>query len=101
MCGEDSRPTFAEDGRQDDGLESSAHTITRLSNFRFFWIFTDRAFTAAGRLITGFAGRRGRNACVKIPRHVVSAMYPFSDEERLCVCNIITTTYLLPRLLLL
>ena len=34
-------------------------------------------------------------------RGLVSAMYPFSDEERLCVCNIITTTYLLPRLLLL
>ena len=28
-------------------------------------------------------------------RGLVPAMYPFSDEERLCVCNIITTiTYL-------
>ena len=31
----------------------------------------------------------------------VSAMYPSSDEERLCVCNTITTTYLLLRILLL
>ena len=30
-------------------------------------------------------------------RGLVSAMYPFSDE-RLCVCNIISTTYLLTRL---
>ena len=34
-------------------------------------------------------------------RGLVSAMYPFSDEERLCVCNTITATYLLLRLLLL
>ena len=34
-------------------------------------------------------------------RGLVYAMYPFSDEERLCVCNLITTTYLLLRLLLL
>ena len=35
-CAEsDSRPTFAEDGHQDDGLESSTHTITGLRNFRF------------------------------------------------------------------
>ena len=34
-CAEsDSRPTFAEDGHQDDGLESSTYTITRLYNFR-------------------------------------------------------------------
>ena len=28
-------------------------------------------------------------------RGLVPAMYPFSDEERLCVCNTIITTYLL------
>ena len=31
----DSRPAFAEDGHQDDDLESSTYTITRLRNFRF------------------------------------------------------------------
>ena len=33
ICG--TRDLHAEDGYQDDGLESSTHTITRL---RFFWI---------------------------------------------------------------
>ena len=32
-------------------------------------------------------------------RGLVPAMYPFSDEEWLCVCNTITTTFLLLRLL--
>ena len=40
--------TFAEDGHQDDGLESSTHIITRLRNFRFFLdLCRYRAFTAA------------------------------------------------------
>ena len=34
-------------------------------------------------------------------RGLVSAMYPSSDEERLCICIVITTTQLLPRLLML
>ena len=34
-----------------------------------FWIFIDRAFAVLlCVIITGFAGRRGRNVCVKIPR---------------------------------
>ena len=33
MRGEDLRPTFAEDGHQDDGLESSTYAITRLFIF--------------------------------------------------------------------
>ena len=64
MCGEDSRPTFAEDGRQDDGLERSTYTITRLRHFRFFldpyrWGF----HCCCALFIIGSAGRRG-SSCV-------------------------------------
>ena len=66
MC--ESRDLHAKDGHQDDGLESSTHTITRLHNFVFsgsLWIGLSLLLCV---IRIGFAGRRGRNACVKIPR---------------------------------
>ena len=64
-CAEsDSRPTFAGDGHQDDGLESSKHTTTRLRYFHFLWIFIDRAFTAAVRHYYWFC-RETRQKCLR------------------------------------
>jgi len=78
----------AEDGHQDDpGPENSTHTIIRLCNFRFF----------SGLVLQGDAAEMPASKF----RGLVPVMYPFSDEERICVCNTITTTYLLLRLLLL
>ena len=77
-------------------------TITiMLRNFRFFWIFIDRAFTAAVRCYYWFMQGDAAEMPASNFLGLVYAMYPFSDEERLCVCNIITNTYLLLRLLLL
>ena len=51
-----------------------------------FWIFIDRAFTVLlWVIITGFAGRRGRNACVKIPRPGVCDVSLLWWEATLCL----------------
>ena len=60
--------TFVEDGHQDDGLESSKHTITMPRNFRFSGSLYIGLSLQLCVVIIGFAGRRGRNARVKIPR---------------------------------
>ena len=62
MCG--TRDLHTEDGHQDDGLESSTHTITRLRNFHFLWIFIDRAFTAGVRHWYWFC-RETRQKCLR------------------------------------
>ena len=86
----DSRPTFAEDGHQNNGLENSTYAITRLCIFQGFLDLYRWGFHCSVRCNIGFAWRRD-SSCVN----------PSCDEERLCVCNMITTTYLLLTLLLL
>ena len=68
--------------------------------FGFFWVFIDRAFPATVRNYYWFC-RETWQKYLRQFRGLLPAMYPFSDEERLCVCNTITTTNLLLGLLLL
>ena len=100
MCG--TRHLHAEDGHQDDGLESSTHTITRLRNFVFCLGLYRQGLHCCCRasLVLVLQGDGAEMPAPKF-RGLVFAVYPFSNEERLCVCNIITTTYLMLRLLLL
>ena len=83
MCG--IRDLHAEDGHQDDGLESSTHTITRLRNFSFFLDLHSLGFhCCCASLVLVLQGDAAEMPASKF-RGLVSAMYPFSDEERLCL----------------